>query len=155
MRRRRLMLTLPGVYVLQSKLVRTARVVGRRLLTTLVAAILVLGVLRAGSRYFYCESMGDVLTKPCCHEAREASADGDGEVRSEDCCKPRSVGYLPVVAIQTLPATPPTPFVAVLSRAASAPLKASIRREAFLAHFTGPPLLSASDHRARSMVFLI
>jgi hypothetical protein len=138
------------------KLLRSARDLGRRLFTTLVVAILVLGVLRAGSRYFYCEATETARATSCCKETPHGTEDGAQiETRMDDCCKPRSVGYLPVVAIQTLPATPPAPFVAVLPSAASAPLKASIRGDSFGANFTGPPLLSASVHRARLMVFLI
>jgi hypothetical protein len=152
--------TVSGFYVLtpacHRKLLRAARDLGLRLLTTLVTAVLVLGVLRAGSRYFYCEGTGTVRATSCCNEAHHGTEDGAQiEGRMDDCCKPRSVGYLPVGAIQTLPATPPAPFVAVLQNAASVPLKASIRRDAFGANFTGPPLLSASGHRARLMVFLI
>jgi hypothetical protein len=137
----------------QRTLLRTARGLGRAVLAALVAAILVLGVLRAGSRYFYCESTGTVLTMPCCEESHEASA--GGEVRNEDCCRSRSVGSLPVVAIQTPPAMPLAPFVAMLQHPAAGRLTASAWRDAPRANFTGPPLLSPSDHRARLMVFLI
>jgi hypothetical protein len=135
------------------KPLRTARDLARGLFTTVMAVVLVLGVLRAGSRYFYCESTGALLTKSCCEVPREASA--GGEVRNEECCKSRFVGSLPVVAIQTLPATPLAPFVAMLQHPAAARPIASTWQDAPRANFTGPPLLSASDPRARLMVFLI
>jgi hypothetical protein len=138
------------------KLLRAARDFGRGLLTLVVAAILILGVLRAGSRYLYCDMTGTIRATSCC----EASHHRNGEVAeieasTGDCCKPRSVGRLPVVVIQTLSAAPSAPVVAVLQSVASAPLKASIQREAFRAKLTGPPLRSPSDPRARLMVFLI
>lgn len=147
---------LPVLVVARNRrIVRAVRDLGSGLLTTLVAAILIFGLLRAGSRYFYCDAMGTVGETSCCDAPHHGSGE-QIEVRMDDCCKPRSVGSLPVVVIQTPPVTPPAPLVAVLSSvASSARLKASIRREAFRANFTGPPLLSPSDHRARLMVFLI
>jgi hypothetical protein len=130
-----------------------ARDLARGLFMTVVAVVLVLGLLRAGSHYFYCESTGAVLTMPCCEGSHDVSA--GGEVRNEDCCKSRSVGSLPVVAIQTPSAPLLAPVVATLQHPAAARLVASTWRDAPRAHFTGPPLLSASDHRVRLMVFLI
>lgn len=138
------------------KLVRAARSLGRGLLMTVMAAIVVLGVLRAGSRYFYCNAMGTVFASPCCDRSAHGNADGAQlEVRADDCCKARSLDNLPAAAIQFLPLTPPAPFVAVLQPVAGAPFNGSVPLSAIRANPTGPPRLSPSSHRTRLMVFLI
>jgi hypothetical protein len=138
------------------KLARSARSTGRGLLTAVIAAVLVLGVLRAGSRYFYCDAMGTVFANPCCGGAHHEDADSaQMEARPDDCCKARSLGSLPFASIPMLPSPPAAPFVAVVQNHAVAPLQVSPPRRAIGAKPTGPPPISLSTHRTRLMVFLI
>jgi hypothetical protein len=138
------------------KVARVARNAGRGLLVAVMAAIVVLGVLRAGTRYFYCDATGIVFATPCCGGSHHEGADrGQVEARTDDCCKGRSLGSLPPAAVQIRPATPPAPFIGMLANVAVARLESLVERRAVRANLTGPPLLSPSAHRARLMVFLI
>jgi hypothetical protein len=138
------------------KLARSARGAGRGLLTAVVVAVLVLGVLRAGSRYFYCDAMGTAFANPCCGGAHHEDADSaQVEARPDDCCKARSLGSLPFASIPILPPPPAAPFVAVVQNDAVAPLQVPPPRGAIGANPTGPPPDSPSTHRTRLMVFLI
>jgi hypothetical protein len=139
------------------KLARTARTVARGLQTTLMAAILVVGVLRAGTRYFYCEAMETVFAAPCCggssHHADAGSA--QIEAHTDDCCKPHTLGSLPAAAIPIVASPLPPPLLAVLQPAIVQlpllPAHSTVSRGAQ----TGPPPLSAANDRSRLMVFLI
>jgi hypothetical protein len=121
-----------------------------------MAAIVVLGVLRAGTRYFYCDAMGTVFATPCCGGSHHEDADrAQVDAPTDDCCKARSLGSLPAAAIQIRPATPPAPFIGILANVAVVRLESFVERRAVRANLTGPPLPSPSAHRARLMVFLI
>jgi hypothetical protein len=123
-----------------------------------MAVVLLVGMLRAGSRFYYCEAMATVFLRPCCASSHHAS-DSKGakiESRADDCCKGQTAGTLPSVAVPVLAPIPDAPLVAILHTAPAiqsvqtAALTGMVRRNP-----TGPPLRSRASERSRLMVFLI
>lgn len=121
-----------------------------------MAAILVLGVLRAGSRYFTCGAMGTLSATSCCDGSHPRDADGARiETRNEDCCKAHTMGSLPAAAISVITPTPPAHRVAVLPPAAAQLPPMAPHPSVLPGAQTGPPRLGAPNDRSRLMVFLI
>ena len=71
-----------------------------RAASVIVAVVMLVGVLRAGSRYVYCPSMQMVTDAPCCAgdgHRRHSDAEPTIELRSRDCCEHHVLGKLPAV----------------------------------------------------------
>jgi hypothetical protein len=140
---------------LSLKLTRAARGAGRALLATVLTAILLLGVLRAGDRYFYCDFMGVVTKAPCCDGAHD---DADGkrlEVRADDCCKSFRLGTLPAAAIPAEAPQAPPAVVAVVQPVPVQLLLLPPNPRVLRGAQTGPPASFSANDRSRLMVFLI
>lgn len=132
-----------------------------RAASVIVAVVMLVGVLRAGSRYVYCPSMQMVTDAPCCagdgHRGhRDADGDTTIELRSRDCCEQHVLGKLPAVVggavhvpqafaaplLATLP--PPTFDTTTTLVAVRARLQGDCR--------AGP--MASARHRAELMVAL-
>jgi hypothetical protein len=126
----------------------------RAVLAALAGVVLLVGVLRANARYFYCPLMDAIASHACCESSRE---DGMGEpaIEAPDCCEEMHVGALPSGATPTsivVSSAPLTAFVPTVVTSTPSPI--SIVRLATLdARHRGPP--PPSEARARTMVFLI
>jgi hypothetical protein len=71
-----------------------------RAASALVAVVMLVGVLRAGSRYVYCPSMQRIIDAPCCAgdgHRRHGDDEAKVELRSRDCCEQHVLGKLPAV----------------------------------------------------------
>jgi hypothetical protein len=155
------------------RLIRTnARVVASRVVLVVAALTILLGVLRGGSRFFYCPIMHLAFDAPCCDpprtdasdDARDAleaqHPDDSPSVSAPDCCQEKRRGVLPAASIAppSESLVPPAGLVtlvraadvAVASTAASA---AGGRYQRAVRAGPSPP--SASDRRAELMVFHI
>jgi hypothetical protein len=134
-----------------------ARRLGRTLLAALTAAVLLVGTLRAGSRYFTCDLMGMVSEAPCCAACphRTSTKQVQAEVRAADCCEQHVVGRLPAVATSDgNVSTPPAPMFAVFEPTLPMPsVIAEAHGRVLASAQTGPPRALASQ-RSRSMVRL-
>ena len=71
----------------------------RILLRALVAVVVLVGVARAGSRYFYCPVMDAVLAQPCCGQHSAAGHDDpatpDSQITKRECCEEATLAGLP------------------------------------------------------------
>ena len=132
---------------------RYGRRLSRAVLAAMAALVLLVGVLRANARYFYCPFMGAVASHSCCAAADDAST--DPVVEAPDCCEVWHVGSLPTAAGASSIEVAASPLVATVPRlslvAPRAPLR--VRAAALEARRRAPPL--PSESRARAMVFLI
>jgi hypothetical protein len=128
-----------------------------RVASIVVAVVMLVGVLRAGSRYVYCPSMNMVTDAPCCAGDRHHRDDDDStsELRSRDCCEQHVLGKLPAVGTT---AHAPQPFAAPLLAILPAPaVDTSTSLVAPRARFerecrAGP--IALARHRAELMVAL-
>ena len=71
-----------------------------RAASVVVAVVMLVGVMRAGSHYVYCPSMQMITDAPCCAgDGHRGHGDGDTtiELRSRDCCEQHVLGRLPDV----------------------------------------------------------
>lgn len=68
-----------------------------RIAATLVAAVMLVGLLRAGASYFYCPAMEMVTDAPCCPGDRRAAHEEEdiAQLRARDCCEEHVVAKLP------------------------------------------------------------
>jgi len=66
-----------------------------RLVAALAAIVVLFGLARAGSTYFYCPAMNVVMDAPCCVQHIERDEGPVAEVHSPDCCERHAVGGLP------------------------------------------------------------
>jgi hypothetical protein len=89
-----------------------------RVASVVVAVVMLVGVLRAGSSYVYCPSMKMVTDAPCCAgDGHHRGDDGDStsEVRSRDCCEQHVLAKLPAVGTTAYaPHTFSAPLLATL-----------------------------------------
>lgn len=123
-----------------------------------VACVLLLGVLRAGARYYVCPAMNLVLDAPCCGEHDE-SDDGDEDgsaLRGGDCCRARHLASMPVSAVSAVAndvaASPCVAFLPARTKDGSSCAATSVVR------FTQPARAgpaTAAERRADLMVWLI
>jgi hypothetical protein len=123
----------------------------------LVVAVAVLfGVAHAGSRYFYCESLGLSMTDPCAHEARQAACPLPSIDRAPfDCCQVITMPSMPEGARAVEPTIPSASVVAILPPVSGAveASRASARVAWEGERWRGPPRASR-ERRAQLMVFL-
>jgi hypothetical protein len=143
-------------------LTRTARrlrgLVGPALAAVL-ALVMLVGVMRAGARYFYCPTMHMVIDRPCCAgdgDPRRADEDAFvAEVRSRDCCEEHVLGKLPSAAVSSATPLADVPLLAVVAPlfvpVRALPLAAPSRFE----HDTRAGPKALARHRAELMAFLI
>jgi hypothetical protein len=120
----------------------------------LLALSMLSATARAGSRYFFCSTMGEARTDACCtHRADQSSTSPAVEKTTHACCESHVVAKLPPSTLESAVRVAP-PVLASVSLFACDELRASMparepRRE-FHAHPPNPP-----DARSRTMVFLI
>ena len=97
--------------------------VARRVLAVAVSVVLLLALLRGGSRYFYCPAMKAVTAASCCAKARAARTPIEEQaIGAPDCCSAR---HLSTIAPAPVPpaadtVTPPA-RAAILSVATALP----------------------------------
>jgi hypothetical protein len=131
------------------------RKIARALLAAVAALVLLVGVLRANARYFYCPLMDLVVARSCCEPSREGAPEGPA-IEVSDCCEEKRIAALPSGdAVPAPNAVPDAPLATVLP-ASSAPPSAPLvlaPRATLDARYRGPPPPGAA--RARFMVFLI
>src|SRR5579883_2416131 len=139
---------------LPSNLVRRVLVA----LSALMVCVLASGAVEAGARYYYCAAMDRAQAEPCCPPSARPD---NGRVvphatlARPDCCQARMRPALPEGVSAEMPAPLSSPLVAVLPAVAfSAPraVRPPPTRGGFA--WSLPPPLSASETRARLMVFL-
>ena len=138
---------------------RRARAWLARAASVIVAFVMLVGVLRAGSRYVYCPSMQRVIDAPCCAGDRHAAHGEDDvviELRSRDCCEQHVLGKLPAVAGGAV-ATPQAFAAPLLATLPAPPFATNALLVAVRARVEGDcragPIASAR-HRAELMVAL-
>jgi hypothetical protein len=119
----------------------------------LTVLMMVSGLARAGSRYFYCEAMAYSAPTPCCEAHHEAVDPGQASLEQTGCCDAKTFGALPSAHLAPLGQVSPPALAAVLStwqpgiasyRAVTAPR--------WLRYGSDPP--SPSEARPMLMVFL-
>ncbi|HSO39596.1 MAG TPA: hypothetical protein VLT33_44020 [Labilithrix sp.] len=130
-----------------------------RVASAIVALVMLVGVVRGGSRYVYCPSMQTVLDAPCCAGDRHAAHGEDEiviELRSGDCCEQHVLGKLPAVAGGAV-ATPLASAAPLLATLPAPPFATTALLVAVRARVEGDcragPVASAR-HRAELMVAL-
>lgn len=124
-----------------------------RLAWSLLTAIaLVVGTVRAGSTYFYCNVMAEQRPEPCC---RKQPSPASAITLDCDCCQAKTAALLPQGAVDLLPQIAEAPLVAVRAPetiyAAVSSGRSGLRDRQDRAR-AGPPWRA---DRARLMVFLI
>lgn len=129
-----------------------------RVAALLATVTMLIGVVRAGGRYFYCPMMHVVIDAPCCAGDRRSSSDEDRadsvEMRSSDCCEEHVLRKLPSGAVSPAPPVFDAPLVAVISAVAvtyHAPPEVTRSR---FDHENRAGPASTARHRAELMVFL-
>ncbi|MEO6574095.1 MAG: hypothetical protein ABIP89_09670 [Polyangiaceae bacterium] len=131
-----------------------ARSFAVRMVHALAVIVLLSGIARAGTRYFYCPLMDVVLSASCCDHTGDKTS--QREFRPSDCCESRSNEALPPAADSTPPQAIDAPLVAILAPIAWVLSRTSpiVPPERFrYAASAGPPSPSAA--RAELMVFVI
>jgi hypothetical protein len=128
-----------------------------RLAAIALAVTFVLGVVRAGARYFYCPIMDAVVSAHCCPRA-DADRTESPALVDDECCDVRTNAALPAgTAAAPAPELAAAPLLALLP--APSALDAGTRvvaSHAMHAYRTGPPAIAHARERvARSMVALI
>ena len=69
--------------------------VARRVLAVAVSVVLLLALLRGGSRYFYCPAMKAVTAASCCAKARAARTPIEEQaIGAPDCCSARHLSTI-------------------------------------------------------------
>jgi hypothetical protein len=128
-------------------------------LALLLALVLVVGALRAGSTYFYCPLMGAVASRPCCEQTHQ-HADGPelAQAKVPSCCEEQTLPRLPAsspLASQPCVGAAPELTALVLPAVASTAPEATAPPPSRFLHrgCTSPPL--ASQACTERMVFLI
>ncbi len=120
----------------------------------LVAALLVVALLRGGSSYFVCPAMGAVSSAPCCEHCDAAGDEQAPAANRAPCCAHERVRFLPSATAASGIDVPDAPLIATIvsvSFDVLAPTRA-LERDRAHGRTTMPP----NDTRApRSMVFLL
>lgn len=145
------------------KLDRALRLVASRAIVVVVAIAMVLGVVRARTRFFYCPVAQLTFEAPPCSASRDGAEPGGADdeqtpaVRGADCCVEKWRAAAPpastpnveeaTVARAQLVAVLPTAPVDVGPSPAKLPFAVPHAVRA------GPPPPSASERRAELMVF--
>jgi hypothetical protein len=124
-------------------------------LVALSLVVFIVGLARAGARYFYCTMADAVAPTECCSAHHRASSDSP-DVQTPDCCEARTVDSLPSASSPRAPEAPSAPLAALAPSMSSLALDASrfvvaSSRRPFVAELPRPP---PSRERARLMVFL-
>lgn len=122
----------------------------------LLAVVVLVGVMRAGARYFYCPMMRVVIDAPCCAGDGRNDEDltGSVEVRSRDCCEERVLGKLPSGAVTCPPAIVDAPLLAVVPPVTVASRALPVARPSRFEHEGRAGPRASARHRAELMVFL-
>ena len=138
-----------------------ARLAASRAVLVLAAFVILLGVVRGGTRFFYCPITHLAFDAPPCSQGLdETSTDDDGDapaVRTADCCQEKWRAAAPTAS------TPEVPRTSIARAAVAALLPApprgmelvSARMPFEIAHGVraGPTPPSARERRAELMVF--
>lgn len=141
---------------LASRILRRVRRAVAPIAAALLAIVVLVGVTRAGARYFYCPMMRAVIDAPCCEgdERSEEDQTDSVEVRSQDCCEEHVLAKLPSGAASHAPPMLDAPLLAVsppvtvTSRALAVAVPSRFEHE----NRAGPSW--SARHRAELMVFL-
>ncbi|MFO0739588.1 MAG: hypothetical protein U0270_27060 [Labilithrix sp.] len=134
-------------------LLHSLRAIVARSGVLVVAAVLLLGVLRSGARYVYCPMMNAVVAASCCDRG-EAHYEGTPAVEGSDCCQQRRTAAMP--ASGTAPAeidfgdVPSTPIATPAWLERAGPRAAGALRFNHPAR-AGP--ISARKRRAQLMIW--
>ena len=132
------------------------RALGRAFALVAITALIV-GLVRANARYFYCPLMDSVASASCCTETHDRSA--EPTIDQSDCCETHRIASVPQgAAVASPPVVPDAPFVAYVTFAALAYVlghTALLAVPVANAPGAGPPPLSPGEARSRTMVFLI
>ncbi len=137
---------------------RTSLNVTRRIFAMLVVLTTLVGVLRAGARYFYCPMMGEVVAEDCCAASKTARGTKTPAFETPDCCQAKFVDALPAgdafapsTEIAAAPLTAlvqPVPHATVLTALPPHLFRQTLQR-------AGPPTPTGPQRVARLQVFLI
>jgi hypothetical protein len=124
----------------------------------LVAMAVLLGVVHAGARYFYCEGLGLSATDPCLQTATHPSPcpSGTFDRQALDCCRVITMPSMPEGARSVVPVVPSAGFMAVLpavQTAGASQWNGSVLFAREGERGRAPPA-SSGERRARLMVFL-
>jgi hypothetical protein len=127
-----------------------------RVAAAILVVVMLVGVLRAGDRYFYCPTMRAVIDAPCCAGDRHSDDDDTAalEVRSRDCCEEHRLGSLPSAAVAPNAAPFDAPVLAVLPPVTALSHPLSTSADPRFAHDNRAGPASNARHRAELMVFL-
>jgi hypothetical protein len=134
----------------------------RRALILGTIAVLLVALLRGGSRYFYCPAMQLVSATSCCRaagpggeeEARRADeAAAPAAVGAEDCCAARRLGTIAAAPLPDGAETLTAPWGPVVPAAAAAARPPGVAAAARFGHPVRAGPRPARERRARLMVF--
>lgn len=137
------------------------RFVASRAVLVVAALTILLGVVRGGSRFFYCPVMDLAFDAPCCSPPRGAELADTGAPAAEvpDCCQEKHQRAMPATSVATAShgAIAPAPCVAIVNAAHLAAMNGAAN--VALGHRppvrAGPSPPSARERRAELMVFHI
>jgi hypothetical protein len=129
-----------------------------RVLCVVVALAMLVGVMQARARYFYCESCGLSATDPCAQGAVRRSPCPLASLDRPpfDCCQVITMPAMPEGARSVEPAVPAPGLLSVLPacvRAAESSSSQGARTPWRDEHWRGPPK-SLRERRTQWMVFL-
>lgn len=118
--------------------------------------MLLLGVLRAGARYYVCPAMSVVLDAPCCGEHDEGEDEDDrAALRCAGCCSAKRLASMPTSAVPASAEVAASPCVAFLPARIDG---GGVRAAATVVRFTQPARAgpaTPTERRADLMVWLI
>lgn len=146
---------------LHRRLRTSARIFATRTVLVVAALTILLGVVRGGSRFFYCPVMHLAFDAPCCSPERgdELAETGAPAVEAPDCCQERHQRAMPATSVASASHgdVAPAPCVAIMTTAELAASRGA--PSAALGHRppvrAGPSPPSARERRAELMVFHI
>jgi hypothetical protein len=123
----------------------------------LVAVVVLVGVLRAGTRYSYCPSMQRVIDVPCCAGDRRGHHEDAAEmqVRSRDCCEQHVIAKLPSAAgTSVAPHLAAPARVTALAAPTAHPRQTGLHARLRFDHEGRAGPMATARHRAERMVSL-
>jgi hypothetical protein len=140
----------------------SARFLASRAVLVVAALTILLGVLRGGSRFFYCPVMHLAFDAPCCAPDREPTDERDAHgpaVDRADCCQEKHQRAMPATSVPSASHAdvPPAGCMSVvrgadLGAGKATPVDALAHNHPVRA---GPSPPSARERRAALMVFHI
>ena len=126
----------------------------RRVAPLVIVLGVLTGVLRGGTRYFYCPAMEAVMGAACCGGSHASAHREQPNVQSPDCCEERVHGRLPLAATTHVGTMVfDAPLLAILPVVTALPRPFVDPRVRVTHHERAGPR-SAAQRRAELMVFL-